>query len=84
MDSFDKYDEPRLHMERLLRCSIVSLDIPTRILYKLADAEIRTIGQLVSHSTASLMKINRIGVAAIAEIKKQIAYAGLTLADEPA
>lgn len=38
INEFDKYDEPRLHMERLLKAKLVEFDISIRILIPLEVA----------------------------------------------
>ena len=45
-NEFDKYDEPRLHMERLLKAHLVEFDISLRILCPLEKAEINQLGRI--------------------------------------
>lgn len=58
---FDKYDEPRLHMERLLKAKLVEFDISLRILIQLESAGIKTLGDLIKTNHKSLMQIPQIG-----------------------
>ena len=67
-DSFDKYDEPRLHMERLLKAHLVDFDLSLRILIPLEGAGIRTLGDLVSQSRGSLKKIKNLGAISVEKI----------------
>lgn len=60
-NEFDKYDEPRLHMERLLKAHLVEFDISLRILCPLEKAGIRTLGDLVNQTAKGLRKINQLG-----------------------
>ena len=46
-DSFDKYDEPRLHMEKLLKARLTEFDLSLRILIPLEKAGVKTLGDLV-------------------------------------
>ena len=46
IDSFDKYDEPRLHMEKLMKAHLIEFDLSMRILCPLEKAGIRTLGDL--------------------------------------
>ena len=61
-DDFDKYDEPRLHMERLLKAHLVEFDLSLRILFPLEKAGIKTIGQLLQINRTGLLNIPNIGI----------------------
>ena len=65
VDSFDKYDEPRLHMERLLKAKLVEFDLSLRILIPLESAGIITLGDLVKQSRESLRKIKQLGKVSV-------------------
>ena len=58
---FDKYDEPRLHMERLMRVRLTEFDIPLRILLLLERGGVKTLGDLCSRTREELMRIPQIG-----------------------
>ncbi len=62
---FDKYDEPRLHMERLLKAHLVEFDLSLRILIPLEKAGIRTLGDLVKQDRLSLRKVKQLGAKSI-------------------
>lgn len=68
--SLDRYDEPRLHMEKFLSIKLVEFDISPRILFPLADNGIVTIGDLVKSSPRELAKIKNIGASSIAFLRK--------------
>ena len=67
---FDKYDEPRHHITALLGASVVTLDIPTRILYPLADAGVKTVADLLQLYHQGLRTVRNIGVTAAYEIEQ--------------
>lgn len=77
--NFDKYDEMRLHMERLLSSSITELDMPMRIAIPLDIAGVRRLKDLVTLSKDDLLNINRIGVKAADEIERILERFGLSL-----
>lgn len=79
---FDKYDEPRLHMERLKRAHLIEFNLPIRILCQLEKIHIRTLGDLLKTSFARLREINQFGVKSEATIREFLAYHGLSLADK--
>lgn len=77
---FDKYDEPRLHMERLMKVHLVEFDLSIRILCPLESAGIKTIGDLVKQTRKSLRKINHLGRISVVRLENFLAYHGLSLA----
>lgn len=77
---FDKYDEPRLHMERLLKAKLVEFDLSMRILCPLDAAGVKTLGDLVKHSRKSLLQINQLGVLSAARLESFLDGLGLELA----
>lgn len=74
---FDKYDEPRHHITALLGASVVTLDIPTRILYPLADAGVKTVADLLQLYRQGLRTVRNIGVTAAYEIEQILSRADL-------
>ena len=76
---FDKYDEPRLHMERLMKAHLVEFDISIRILCPLEDAGIRTIGDLVKQTKKGLRKIKLLGKTSVDTLEQFLSYYGLSL-----
>ena len=53
-ESFDKYDEYRLHMETLMSAPLVDFDFPVRTLYALGDAGIKRLRDLCGISLKSI------------------------------
>ena len=78
-NSFDKYDEMRLHMEQLLSAHIIEIDMPMRIAIPLDDNGIRRLRDLVRLTREDLLKINRLGVKSVDEIERILDRFGLSL-----
>ena len=78
----DKYEEPLHHLTALLRASVVTLDIRPRLLYPLADAGVRTVGDLVRLYRVGLRSVPQIGVTAEAEIRQILTRADLINLDQ--
>ena len=79
-DEFDKYDEPRLHMERLMKTHLIEFDISMRILIPLEESGIRTLGDLVKQTRDSLMKIRMIGCNYVDQLERFLSNLDLKLA----
>ncbi len=77
--SFDKYDEPRLHMERLMKAHLVEFDISVRILIPLESSGIRTVGDLLKCRRDDLLQIKNIGTSSVCRISEFIESLGLNL-----
>lgn len=77
--AFEKYDEPRLHMEQLLSSSIVDFDIPMRIAIPLDNAGIRRMKDLVRLTREELNKVKRIGEKSADEVERILGRFGLSL-----
>lgn len=80
INDFDKYDEPRLHMERLLKAHLIEFDLSLRILCPLEKAGIRTLGDLVKQTRKSLRNINQLGRISVETLESFLSYYGLALA----
>ena len=76
-ESFDKYDEYRLHMETLMSAPLVDFDLPVRTLYALGDAGIKRLRDLCGLTKRDLLKINRINLVSVKCIEKMLADQGL-------
>ena len=74
---FDKYDEPRHHSEALLCASVLTLDIPTRILYPLTNTGVKTVADLLQLYRQGLRTVRNIGVKAAYEIEQILRRADL-------
>ena len=73
----DKYEEPSHHMAALMGASIVTLDIRPRLLYPLADAGVKTVGDLIGLYRAGLRNVRNIGLGAAAEIERVLIFTDL-------
>ena len=82
INDFDKYDEPRLHMEKLLSAHLIEFDLSLRILCPLESAGINTLGDLVKHSKKSLRKIRQVGELSIEILQNLLVRLGLSLAQD--
>ena len=79
MSDFDKYDEPRLHMERLMRCPLIDFDLSLRILIPLESVGIRTLGDLTRQTKKTLRTIPQIGAGTIDKIESFLKRLDLAL-----
>lgn len=67
--SFDYFDEPRLHMEHLLKTHLIEFDaLSLRILILLESAGIRTLGDLINYEHDKLKLIPQLGKLSIQKI----------------
>lgn len=73
-NSFERYDEPRLHMATLMRAHLIEFDLPPRIVFKLVDHGIKRLGDLVQSNPHELMKIPSIGVSAVKTLEEFLQY----------
>ena len=80
LNNFDKYDEPRLHIERLLKVHLLEFGLSLRILCPLEDAGIITLGDFVNKSAKDLLKIKMLGSVSVEKIEKFLEYHGFSLA----
>lgn len=65
--------------KNLLEMPIENLLLPTRALNSLHEAEIETIGQLISYSEIDLMEFEKFGKTSLKNIKERLATFGLSL-----
>lgn len=78
-NSFDLYDEPRLHMERLLKAKLVEFDLSIRILLPLESAGIITLGDLTQRSAEELRRIPQLGEHSFRKLEKLLDRLDLSL-----
>ena len=78
-ESFDKYDEPRLHMERLLCTRLIEFDLPPRSVFPLDDAGIRTLGDLIGHTREELLAVRGFGAIRLAPVEQLLDRLALSL-----
>lgn len=81
-DDFDKYDEPRLHMECLMKAPLIDFDLSIRILIPLESAGIRTLGDLTKQTRESLKAIRSLGNTSIKKLENLLAYHKLSLSNK--
>lgn len=65
-----------------LQKKIEELYLPTRAINSLHNAEITTIGQLLSYSEVDLMEFDKFGKTSLYNIKERLATIGLNLKDD--
>ena len=68
--------------EELKAQPISILDLTTRASNSLKNAEIETIGQLISYSEVDLMEFDKFGKTSLKEIKEKLAAIGLSLKEQ--
>ena len=77
-DSFDRYDEYRLHMEKLLSAPLFDFDLSPRILIPLDNKGIRRLGDLVKLSRKQLLGLERMGVVSVDALERILDSLGLS------
>ncbi len=78
LSEFDKYDEPRLHMEHLMKMRLFDLEIiPFRVLCILERAGIRTLGDLANRTRAEVAALPQLGALSLEKIDKFLERGGL-------
>lgn len=75
--SFDKYDEPRLHIERLYRTRLAIFDLPLPTLIRLENGRVKTIGDLCSCTRRQIRSIKGIGATSYSAIMQLLYRLGL-------
>lgn len=78
-DSLEKYEEPKLHMERLMKVRLIEFDLSLRILIPLDKVGIRTLGDLTALTAKELMKVNQLGKTSVNRLIHFLADYGLEL-----
>jgi DNA-directed RNA polymerase subunit alpha len=73
----ESYDEEVLEMRKLLKKSLVELELSVRALNCLKAAEVDTVADLVSYSKADLMKFRNFGKKSLTELEDVVAKLGL-------
>lgn len=74
----DQVDEDYLHMRKLLKTKLTDLDLSVRAFNCLRAAEIKTLGDLVNHDVADLLKFRNFGKKSLAELEELVREKGLT------
>ena len=73
----ESYDEEVLEMRKLLKKSLVELELSVRALNCLKAAEVETVADLVSYSKADLMKFRNFGKKSLTELEDVVVKLGL-------
>lgn len=79
-NEFDKYNEPDLHMERLMNTKLLEFDLSIRVLLPLESAGIRTLGDLTKRTKKELRTIPQLGRLSIQCLEKLLSELNLSLA----
>lgn len=71
-------DEDYLHMRKLLKTPLTDLNLSVRAYNCLRAADIQTLGDLVNHDVADLLKFRNFGKKSLAELEEIVREKGLT------
>jgi DNA-directed RNA polymerase subunit alpha len=74
----EQVDEDYLHMRKLLKTSLTDLNLSVRAFNCLKAADIQTLGDLVNHDVADLLKFRNFGKKSLAELEEIVREKGLT------
>ena len=74
----EEFDETSLHMRQLLKTKLVDMDLSVRALNCLKAADVETLGDLVSHAKADLLKFRNFGKKSLTELEDLVDNKGLT------
>ena len=73
IDDDNEFDEDSLHMSQLLKTSLVELGLSVRCLNCFKNAEVFTLGELVSFSKNDLLKFRNFGKKSLTELEDLVA-----------
>lgn len=73
----NRVDEKFLHMRKLLKTPLTDLDLSVRAFNCLRAAEIKTLGDLVQHDIADLLKFRNFGKKSLTELEDLVREKGL-------
>ena len=68
----EEFDESTLHMRQLLKTKLTDLDLSVRALNCLKQAEVETLGQLVTYNKADLLKFRNFGRKSLTELENLV------------
>ncbi len=74
----EQVDEDYLHMRKLLKTPLTDLDLSVRAYNCLRAANIKTLGDLVNHDVADLLKFRNFGKKSLSELEDLVREKGLT------
>lgn len=72
-----EFDENTLHLRQLLKTKLVDLNLSVRALNCLKSAEVNTLGELVAHNKADLLKFRNFGKKSLSELETLVKNKGL-------
>ncbi|MCL1868199.1 MAG: DNA-directed RNA polymerase subunit alpha [Paludibacter sp.] len=68
----EDFDEEQVHLRQLLKTKLTDLELSVRALNCLKAAELDTLGQLVAHSHADLLKFRNFGKKSLTELDEKL------------
>lgn len=74
----DELDENAIFVRQLLKTKLSDVDLSVRALNCLRAADVETLGQLVKHEKAELLKFRNFGKKSLAEVEELLDTLGLT------
>jgi DNA-directed RNA polymerase subunit alpha len=74
----EEFDEDGLRMRQQLKMRLADLELSVRALNCLKSAEIETLGELVSHTRADLLKFRNFGKKSLVELDEKLAELNLS------
>ncbi len=74
----EEFDEEILHMRQLLKTKLVDMDLSVRALNCLKAADVDSLGQLVRHKKADLLKFRNFGKKSLTELEELLEGLNLT------
>ncbi len=76
-EAADEFDESTQQLRELLKTKLVDLNLSVRALNCLKAADVETLGDLVSHTKADLLKFRNFGKKSLTELEQLVASKGL-------
>lgn len=76
-EAAEEFDESTQQLRELLKTKLVDLNLSVRALNCLKAADVETLGDLVSHSKADLLKFRNFGKKSLTELEQLVASKGL-------
>jgi len=76
-EAAEEFDESTQQLRELLKTKLVDLNLSVRALNCLKAADVETLGDLVSHTKADLLKFRNFGKKSLTELEQLVASKGL-------
>jgi DNA-directed RNA polymerase subunit alpha len=77
-DEEEEFDEDSLRMRQLLKTKLSDLELSVRALNCLKTADVETLGELVSHTRADLLRFRNFGKKSLVELDEKLAQLNLS------